>query len=90
LPFVGVDDGRCREEEEEAAPPETMGDAVTCKCLPVSRKNEWGEINREQRTQLHINSNETSTIMCKSREIKRRTLAHIVVGKTVGIDLSHV
>lgn len=26
--FVGVDDGRGREEEEEAAPPETMGDAV--------------------------------------------------------------
>ena len=57
LPFVGVDDGRGREEEEEAAPPDTMGDAVICKCLPVSRKNEWGESNREQRTQLHINSN---------------------------------
>jgi hypothetical protein len=46
LPFVGVDDGRGR--EEEAAPPETMGDAVTCKCFSVSRENEWRKSNGDQ------------------------------------------
>jgi hypothetical protein len=43
LPLVGVDDDRGR-----AAPPETMGDAVTCTCFCVSIDNGWRKSNGEQ------------------------------------------